>query len=237
MKQFKLWAFATTLTICGTMVLTSCSDNKDNTAQPQEVAAEWVDLGLPSGLLWATRNIGADGPEGYGDYFAFGETAPKSEYHCFTYRFCTPTPDDNYETITKYNTVDSLGTVDNLTTLEPMDDVATVLLGDGARTPTADDWSELIDNTTSEWTTMNGVNGRRFTAANGNSIFLSACGGYGDPSYGLQHLGIAATYWSSQIRVDKPMGAWSLYFNADTVYLFAPYRDCGRTVRPVRAGR
>lgn len=143
----------------------------DTTATP--VPDEWVDLGLPSGLLWAKCNLGATTPEGYGNYYAWGETQPKSEYTWATYTYGDF--DSTYH-LYKYNTSDSYGTVDNKTTLEAMDDAATVALGSGARIPTYDDWVELRSNTMGEWTQQNGVNGWKFTATNGNSLFLPAAG-------------------------------------------------------------
>ena len=69
---------------------------------------EWVDLGLPSGTLWATCNVGANSPEEYGDYFAWGETEPKSYYSLSTYKLC----DGTYNTNTKYCTKEGNGIVD-----------------------------------------------------------------------------------------------------------------------------
>ncbi|MBQ6955005.1 MAG: hypothetical protein IJP80_00090, partial [Bacteroidales bacterium] len=92
-----------------------------------------------------------------------------------TYRYCN----GGYDQLTKYCSMGSYGYngfTDNLTVLEAMDDAATQALGSGARMPTADEWRELINNTTSAWTTQNGVKGRKFTASNGKSLFLPAAG-------------------------------------------------------------
>ena len=136
---------------------------------------EYVDLGLPSGLLWATCNVGANAPEEYGDYFAWGETQPKDTYNWSNYQYCM----GNSNTLTKYCNNASYGYngyTDDLTTLQPGDDAATAQWGSGWRMPTKDEWQELLDNTTTTWTTQDGVNGRLFTAANGNSLFLPAAG-------------------------------------------------------------
>ena len=125
---------------------------------------EYVDLGLPSGLLWATCNVGAETPEEYGDYFAWGETTPKDNYSWGTYQY------GDGSTITKYTGSDGL------TTLLPEDDAATANWGNDWRMPTHDEWVELYQNTTMTWTQQNGVNGRLFTADNGNSLFLPAAG-------------------------------------------------------------
>ena len=83
-------------------VLISCSDDKDEPENPKE--HEWVDLGLPSGTLWATCNIGANRPEEYGDYFAWGEVSPKKAYS-----------HDNY----KWSDYSKYNETDNKTELEP----------------------------------------------------------------------------------------------------------------------
>lgn len=133
----------------------------------------YVDLGLPSGTLWATCNVGADTPEGFGDYFAWGETTPKTTYNWSTYQYCN----GDYDQMTKYCDRPDFGYngfTDNLTVLQPMDDAATTNWGNGWCMPTDDQWGELLRKTTNQWTTRNGVNGRLFTASNGNSIFLPA---------------------------------------------------------------
>lgn len=194
----------------------------------------WVDLGLPSGLLWATCNIGATNPEGYGDYFAWGETQTKSVYNWSTYRYCTVDTEGALATLTKYNTSTSWGAVDNLTTLQPSDDAATANLDNGARTPTIVEWEELINNTTVTWTTLNGINGRRFTATNGKSIFLPATGHrYDSDSYGTN---ICGNYWASSLNTGGySTCAWSLYFNSDDQSLGNGSDRCmGFSVRAVK---
>ena len=134
---------------------------------------EYVDLGLPSGLLWATCNVGADAPEEYGDYFAWGEITPKDDYSWSTYQYCN----GSYNTLTKYCNNANYGYngfTDGLTTLLPEDDAATANWGNDWRMPTWEEWWELLDNTTATMTTQNGVYGRLFIASNGNSLFLPA---------------------------------------------------------------
>ena len=192
----------------------------------------YVDLGLPSGTKWATCNVGADSPEDYGDYFAWGETTPKDTYNWSTYQHCN----GSYATLTKYCTDASYGYegfTDDLTTLLPEDDAATANWGSGWRMPTREEWQELYNNTTVTWTTQNGVNGRLFTASNGNSLFLPAAGyrynsflGYTD-SWGV--------YWSSSLRTDYPSIAWYFYFDSDNYSMNDGSRAYGRSVRPVRS--
>ena len=193
---------------------------------------DYVDLGLPSGLLWATCNVGASMAEDYGDYFAWGETQPKDYYDWSTYQYCN----GSNNTLTKYCTNANFGYngyVDNLTTLLPEDDAATTNWGDGWRMPTEEEWEELLNNTTVTWTTQNGVSGRLFTASNGNSLFLPAAGyrNYGN----LLDAGSCGYYWSSSLYTDDPGSAWCFIFYSDYYDMYVNYRRCGFTVRPVRS--
>ena len=201
----------------------------------------YVDLGLPSGTLWAICNVGADTPEDYGDYFAWGETQPKDYYEWNNYQYCN----GNETTLTKYSieffdwdcecyTNNGYnGFTDNLTTLLPEDDAATANWGYGWRMPTQTEWQELLDNTTSTLTTQNGVYGRLFTASNGNSIFLPAAGSCYDSSpSGTAGYG---EYWSSSLVTDYPSKAWILYFGNTDCFLYGGDRNFGQSVRPVRS--
>ena len=195
----------------------------------------YVDLGLPSGTLWATCNIGANKPEDYGDYFAWGETTTKSTYNWSTYQYCN----GSNNTLTKYCNSYSYGYngfTDNLTTLLPEDDAAIVNWDNEWRMPTKEEFQELYNNTTVTWTTQNGVNGRRFTASNGNSLFLPAAGYRYYSS--LSYAGSSGVYWSSSLTTEGPNNAWTLYFGSDTQDIYDVYgsnRDYGHSVRPVRS--
>ena len=193
----------------------------------------YVDLGLPSGTLWATCNVGATTPEGYGDYFAWGETQPKDTYNWITYAYATVDADGDLQTLTKYNTSAYYGTVDNLTVLQPGDDAATANWGSGWRMPTHEQWQELYQNTTNTWTTRNGVNGRLFTASNGNSLFLPAAGYRWDGE--LYFAGGLGLYWSSSLTTDSPGDAWLLGFLSDYTSVDSSGRYYGRSVRAVRS--
>ena len=136
---------------------------------------KFVDLGLPSGTLWATCNVGAVTAEEYGDYFAWGETQPKKHYSWRTYKWCNK----EWNKLTKYCDKTSYGDngfADNLTTLESCDDAATANLGNGWRTPSSTEIQELIDNCRCGWRKLNRTIGLLFTGPNGNSIFLPAGG-------------------------------------------------------------
>ena len=213
-------------------MLSSCNNTNTKTtdADNNTAEAEWVDLGLPSGLLWAKCNLGATTPEKFGDYYAWGETLPKNEYSMATYSYYNQ-EGENY-TLNKYNTQESEGLADSLTVLEAADDAATSLLGDGARIPTVAEWQELLDNTVCTWTTQNGVNGELFTAANGNSLFLPAAGYRNDGI--LYDAGSYGNYWSSSLGTDYPPDAWGFYFNSGYYDMGDNGRGLGFTVRPVR---
>ncbi len=181
---------------------------------------DYVDLGLPSGTKWATCNVGANAPEEYGDYFAWGETTPKDTYDWSTYQYY------DGSNMTKYTGSDGL------TTLLPEDDAATANWGSGWRMPTKAEWQELYNNTTVTWTTQNGVNGRLFTASNGNSLFLPAAGDrWGDVLY---ETGIWGYYWSSSLNTDNPDYALNFDFLSGGYGMNTYYRYAGFTVRPVR---
>ena len=204
-----------------------------------ETLSGWVDLGLPSGLLWAECNVGATAPEEYGDYFAWGETQPKNVYDWSNYRYCTLNDIWEVAELTKYNTGSTFGSTDNLTVLEPGDDAATVNMGNGARTPTKEEWQELLDNTTAEWTTLNGVYGRRFSA-NGNSLFLPAAGYHKDSeSYFIDGNNSYGYYSSASLNENNPLFIWDFYFYSDSQGLIDYYnsRCTGLSVRAVRASQ
>ena len=193
----------------------------------------FVDLGLPSGLKWASCNIGASKPEDFGLYFAWGETegyegiTDEKQFSWSDYKLCG----GSNSTLTKYNNNSSYGTVDTLTTLEQVDDAA-YQSDNTCRMPTKSDFEELTANTTSTWETLNGVNGRRFTSnTNGNSIFVPAAGGCGDGS--ANGVGSYGSLWSSSLSESNPRDGWGLEFGSDGVGVDYYYRYYGFTVRAV----
>ncbi len=197
----------------------------------------YVDLGLPSGLLWATCNIGADSPEEYGDYFAWGETQPKSDYSWSTYQYANGTSYTDPQ-LTKYCSNSNYGYngfTDNLTTLLPEDDAATTNWGTDWRMPTIEEWQELFQYTTHIWTTLNGVHGGLFTATNGNSLFLPAAGFRRDDI--LDDFGTRCDYWSSSLNTDSPNCARGITFFSYASGLDNCFRCYGQSVRPVRSSR
>ena len=197
-----------------------------------------VDLGLS--VKWATCNVGATKPEEYGNYYAWGETEPKTTYDWNTYKWATATYDvEHYEwdleTFTKYNTSSSYGTMDNKTQLELADDAARANWGGAWRMPTDAEWTELRENCTWTWTddyNGTGVAGRIVTSnTNGNSIFLPAAGSRdrGD----LSGAGNYGFYWSCSLSTDYPNNAWYVLFYSDDVYGDYGGRYYGISVRPV----
>ena len=191
---------------------------------------EYVDLGLPSGIKWATCNVGASAPEEYGGYYAWGETETKDDYGWDTYKWCKGSED----TMTKYCTQSKYGTVDNKTVLDPEDDVAHVKWGGNWRMPTLDDLQALHLLCTWTWTTQSGTNGFKVTSnSNGNSIFLPATGFRSDS--GLRLAGSEGFCLSGTLGYFDYSG---YYFEFDSrgrdyYYDYHSGRDFGRPVRPV----
>ena len=195
-------------------------------------ASSYVDLGLPSGTLWASWNVGAASPEGYGDYFAWGETQPKDIYSLINYQYSS----GSHGKLSKYCNDPEYGDngfTDDLTVLLPEDDAAVANWGEGWRMPTRGEWNELVNNTTHTRTTQNGVNGRLFTASNGVSIFLPAAGYYWGDTF--CDVGNSIYYWSSWLDIEDPYDAWTFYFSysADYYCVGSSSRFCGQSVRAV----
>ena len=200
-----------------------------------------IDMGLPSGTKWACCNVGADAPEGYGDYYAWGETQPKSSYDWANYKWAIFS--DSSHRFTKYCTNSEWGYngfVDNKTELDLADDAAYVNWGSGWRMPSIEQIKELFDNCESQWTTQNGVYGRLFTSnRNGASLFLPAAGmnmqqPIGSISHGL--------YWSRTLANSSSSypDATGLSFDNSRVHCDGGWlssRCNGLSVRAVRVSQ
>lgn len=198
---------------------------------------EAVDLGLS--VKWATFNVGASKPEEYGDYYAWGETEPKSDYNWSTYKYCN----GSYNTLTKYCSNSSYGNngfTDTKTTLDAEDDVAHVKWGGSWRLPTKKEQDDLRNKCTWTWyssgnTEFNGVAGYKVTSNvpgyTDRSIFLPTAG-YRNGTY-LGSVGSFGDYWSSSLYTDGPYSAWRVYFSSDNYDTYYYYRGDGRSVRPV----
>ena len=193
---------------------------------------DYVDLGLPSGTLWATCNVGANAPEEYGHYYAWGETLPKSYYSWGTYQYTPEGNNDAPRGFVKYcwKAEDGLnGYTDNLSTLVSSDDAATVNWGGSWRTPTEEEWSELffawVFGVNCEWTTQNGVKGELFTAPNGNRLFLPAAGKRILDTFCQPDS--VCFYWSSSL-----CGTYGAFYYDSNGTSF-DYRYLGQPIRPV----
>lgn len=191
----------------------------------------YVDLGLPSGLLWAYSNVGASSPIEYGNYYAWGETETKETYDWETYQYC----DGSELTQTKYCNDEGFGLngyTDTLTTLESSDDAASVNWGSNWRMPTQGEMQELVDNCDTTWTSQNGLKGLLFTSrTNGNSIFLPAAGYlYDNNDDGADFNGY---YWTSSLDTEYTSFAKFLDFSSGVCNITGTFRNNGFSVRPV----
>jgi len=205
---------------------------------------EFVDLGLPSGLKWATCNVGATTPEDPGDHFAWGDTVKKDGYTWPTYTWCNGSGFD----LTKY-CIDSFfgsnGFKDNMTTLETEDDAASYNWGSPWRMSTRADYDELLatkDNTADyTWTWCDGNNTKYAGTdvrgwqivrnSTGATLFLPAAGYRSGTNLG--NVGSYGYYWSSSLNTEAPNCAWFLCFKSSSVYVDDAGRQFGQSVRPV----
>ena len=206
MKNYLSLLAALLLMGATSVMCTSCDDEAGpvDRSGVDENGREYVDLGLPSGTLWAAWNVGADCPEAYGDYFAWGEVTVKTKYYWDTYAWSVGSL---YTVLyfTKYCSNSSWGYngfTDELTELVAADDAATANWGDEWQTPSFAQFEELInpDYTTTEWTTQNGKNGLLVTSKRsiwtGNSIFLPAAGDqYIDPEHSYNPIARSLGSW------------------------------------------
>ena len=194
---------------------------------------EYVDLGLPSGNLWAKCNLGASSPEAYGDYYAWGEVEPKQEYTKSNHKWYKEgAPSQGF---TKYNNEDGK------LTLEDEDDAVIQKLGNGWRTPTLADFRELTNQkyTTIEKTTLNGVAGYQITSKkNKKSIFIP-CAGFKN-SEKPQTRAISddeevAVCMTNLRRIDNMVyNAWTFAFQNDRIGRYGKRRPDGISIRPVK---
>ena len=195
------------------MSTTSTSSTSSSPATGTIADHDYVDLALPSGIKWATTNVGANSPEEYGDYYAWGETSTKESYdtiNCSTWR----------------KDVSDIGGTSR--------DVARIEWGSPWRMPTEAEFDELFDwhNCTCAWTIQYGHEGYKVTSIrNGNSIFLPAAGWRNGTS--LNIAGQYGYYWSSTPYGGDTRNACIFNFYSNYHYTFWNYRSFGHTVRPV----
>ena len=211
--------------------ITRCSEDEEeallNPNNDPYNGHDYVDLGLS--VKWATCNVGATTPEGYGNYFAWGETTTKTTYDWSTYKYYNAVS----SSLTKYCTSPSYGTEDDKRTLELSDDAAHVNWGGNWRMPTDEEMEELLNNCTWTWTTQNGVSGYKVTSKkNGNSIFLPDAG-FRDGS-NLDGAGSYGLYWSSSLGAGNSDYAYNVQITPVYVLRYLYFsRSSGLSVRPV----
>jgi uncharacterized protein (TIGR02145 family) len=236
-------------------------DPGDNPANPGNApsGAMGVDLGLPSGTLWANMNIGATSPQEDGLYFAWGETkgytsntSDGRKFDWASYKWMT-TDSTTWRGINKYQAADGETTGcwyqydwdiedykfvgDGKTVLDVADDAAAANWGGDWRMPTIEEIEELLANTTNEWITVGTVKGRKFTSkvknADGtyNSIFLPAAGRRFVAS--LVGQGTDGYYWSASLYTSYTHDARHLNFRSGSASTNGSYRYYGRSVRAV----
>lgn len=225
-------------------------------AQPQH---EYVDLGLPSGTLWATRNIGDEKYEGECVYFSWGATLPipysvyyqdplqpqkkhqkrskvyggmMSFNHIYKYY-----KDGDRHKITKYCSLSEYGNegyTDTLSTLERIDDAASILWGEDWCIPTKDQWEELLEQCTWKHIWKFDLDGYEVIGESGQSIFLPESG-YRS-GFGYLYVPAEGCYWSSSLNTTDPSSAYSIYFDSEKIDSICTLADrpWGLTIRPVR---
>lgn len=222
-------------------------------SQQEFAIPEIVDLGLPSGVKWASFNLGATKPEEYGDYFAWGETEPYYEpgyaqsqspvwrlgkeagYDWPSYKWSN----GSEQSLTNYcydYSYGHNGYMDEKTILDPEDDAARANLGDKWRMPTNADLNELRELCRWESTTLNGVHGLKVTGLNGNSIFLPN-GGSRDKLY-IKNISTTSDYWTSSLYSESslhsvPSYAYSFGCYDGDVAWGGSLRIFGYAIRPV----
>ena len=191
-------------------------------SQSNNAQNERIDLGLSSGILWATCNIGASSPSEIGDFFAWGEKEPKDAYGWETYKLCR----GSYNSIFKYTEADGKNVLDS------QDDVAKSRLGGEWRIPTKEDMKELVEECEWKWTSQNGQLGWKVIGSNNNYIFLPASGSAS--SYRIAGVNELGRYWTAT-RDESNYSAYNLRFKdgTDTIVVVDDTRFYGRTVRPV----
>ena len=203
-----------------TLVFAGCEKGENGTGENGGGVAtgtisghEYVDLGLPSGLKWATCNVGANSPEGYGNYYAWGETTTKSSYSFSN-------------SLTFGRDMDDISGNANY-------DAATANWGGTWRMPTKSEMKELANNCNWTWTTQNGVNGMRVTGPNAKSIFLPAAGYWSWESYLV--VGEEGKYWGSTPFEYESDTTHACYLDFGSGFHYVTWfpRYLGLTVRPV----
>ena len=215
----------------------------------------WVDLGLSSGTLWATCNVGASSPEEAGNFYAWGETKARGEEdvtnetnyasagsyiknsnYWDTYKYCNGSNAFYNQSLTKYNYSETYGVVvDNVNELEEVDDAAYVNWGENWRMPSYEQIQELANNCTITETTLNGVSGYNFVGPSGQSIFFPVVGYYNDDPSSSGSSTTSSYYWSRVLDEQSPYAAQCMNMVTSFNVLYGMASRCqGCSIRPVR---
>ena len=196
------------------------------------IEEHFVDLGLPSGLKWAKCNLGAKTETDYGNYYMWGSTTPNTADECNWANTPFNNGSDSYNE--EYFTTHKSEWLDDNNNLKPEFDVAYKATNGMGRMPTRGEIQELLSGTTNEWIhdyKGTGVNGRKFTGSNGNSIFIPAAGWCCNGS--VNYVGIYGDVWSSSLDTSYNYNAWCLYFNSGDCGMYGILHYFGRSIRPV----
>lgn len=197
-------------------------------------------LDLGTDLLWADMNIGAKTPEGYGDYFAWGEIKTKEKYNWASYAWgdkSEPESREDYENLkmSKYCMFAAYGTKDGKSVLEPADDAAAQIWKNGWRMPTVEEVNALMNNCTWEWARVEGLYGYEVTSKKTKkSIFFPANGMYSKD--GSNNVGMKCNYWTSSLFTqNEQYYAYSFMYNKENgdMYQSNTFRNLGMGIRPV----
>ena len=197
------------------------------------IEEHFVDLGLPSGLKWAKCNLGTETETDYGNYYMWGSTEPSTAEECNWANTPFNNGSDSYNE--EYFTTHKSEWLDDKNNLRPEYDVAYKATNGMGRMPTRGEIQELLSGTTNEWIhdyKGTGVNGRKFTGSNGNSIFIPAAGDCYDGS--VDNVVYYGDVWSSSLCTSDPDYAWYLAFDSGHCRMYSDYRYFGRSVRGVR---
>ena len=240
MKKYFYTLLATLMAMMPTVTLVSCSGDDDENDDPGTASKNhtylkcpdnhhphMIDLGLPSGTLWACCNVGADKPEAYGGYYAWGETEEKTVYNETTYQYCTGEDTDGDGLNDRNGSYQGLGS-DIASTQY---DVAHVKWGGSWVMPSLSQFEELLVNCSSTWIIKNGVYGRQYTSGNGGSIFFPTTGHHwNDHLFNSEYSG---DYWSSAQDLSDMGCAHNFGFMEGGNGFSCSIRSCGLPVRPV----
>lgn len=216
----------------GVSTVNAATEKYTQTVSGSAAGYDYVDLGLS--VMWAACNVGASKPSEPGQYFAWGELKPKSEYTWTTYALLLDGNNKDNARFNKYNLDSKSGDVDGLYRLEATDDAACTSWSGGWRMPTKEEFDELVANCTWKWTKVDGVEGylvySRTSGLEKNSIFLPAAGFYQKNS--VLNRGTRGCYWSASIGTYSHSACY-LGFNSSLKRTYNEERYIGRSIRPV----